>query len=59
MSQLFTSGGQTIGVSASASVLPMISFSIDWLDLLDLCSQESSPTPQFKSIDAIIEDWIS
>ena len=39
VSQLFTSGGQSIGVSASASVLPMntqglISFSMDWLDLL-------------------------
>ena len=39
MSQLFTSGGQSIGVSASTSVLPMnteglISFSMDWLDLL-------------------------
>ena len=33
MSQLFTSGGQSIGVSASASVLP-ISFRMDWLDLL-------------------------
>ena len=37
MSQLFTSGGQSIGVSASASVLPMNiqdRFRIDWLDLL-------------------------
>ena len=34
MSQLFTSGGQRIGVSAAASVLPMISFRMDWLDLL-------------------------
>ena len=37
MSQLFTSGGQSIGVSASASVLPMNtqdSFRMDWLDLL-------------------------
>ena len=38
MSQFFTSGGQSIGVSASAAVLPMnlglISFRIDWLDLL-------------------------
>ena len=38
MSQ-FSSGGQSIGVSASASVLPneysrLISFRIDWLDLL-------------------------
>ena len=38
MSQLFTSGGQSIGVSATASVLPMNtqvwSFRMDWLDLL-------------------------
>ena len=40
MSQFFTSGGQSIGASASASVLPMtdysglISFRMDWLDLL-------------------------
>ena len=34
MSQLFASGGQSIRVSASASVLSgLISFSIDWLDL--------------------------
>ena len=38
-SQLFTSGGQSIGVSALPSVLPMniqglISFRIDWFDLL-------------------------
>ena len=36
MSQCFVSGGQNTGVSASASVLPseLISFRIDWLDLL-------------------------
>ena len=39
MSQLFTSSGQSIGASASASVLPMntqelISFRIGWFDLL-------------------------
>ena len=41
MSQLFASGGQSIGVSASASVLPtdsteiqLISFRMDWLDFL-------------------------
>ena len=36
MSQFFASGGQSIGVSASASVLPMNiqSFRMDWLDLL-------------------------
>ena len=38
MSQLFASHGQSIGVSASTSVLPMnthmISFRMDWLNLL-------------------------
>ena len=38
MSQFFASGGQSIGVSASTSVLPMntqlILFMMDWLDLL-------------------------
>ena len=37
MSQLFASGGQSIGVSASASVLPMniqVSFRMNWFDLL-------------------------
>ena len=39
MSQVFASGGQSIGVSASASVLPnehleLIPFRMDWLDLL-------------------------
>ena len=39
MSQLFPSGGQSIGVSASTSVLPMNTqdwspFRMDWLDLL-------------------------
>ena len=38
MSQLFTSGGQSIGVSVTASVLPVNtedwSFRLDWLDLL-------------------------
>ena len=40
MNQLFASGGQSIGVSASTSVLPspehpgLISFRMDWLDLL-------------------------
>ena len=39
MNQLFLSGGQSIGVSVSTSVLPinnpgLISFRMDWLDLL-------------------------
>jgi len=57
MNQFFTSGGQSIGVSASASVLP-INIQ-DWFPLLvgSPCSprdsQESSPTPQFKSINSL------
>ena len=34
MSQLFTSGGQSTGVSALASVLPMNTLRMDWLGLL-------------------------
>ena len=57
MSQLFTSGDQSIRVSASALVLPMNTQ--DWSPLHGLVgspcsprdSQESSPTPQFKSIN--------
>ena len=59
MSQFFASGGQSIGVSASASVLPMKVFRTDFLlnGLVESpCSprdsQESSPTPQFKSINS-------
>ena len=60
MNQLFTLGGQSIGASASALVLPMNIQ--DWFPLgvtglislqskgLSSHSQESSPTPQFKSI---------
>ena len=54
MSQFFTSGGQSIGVSASTSVLPKNSQ--DWFPWgligSPRDSQESSPTPQFKSISS-------
>ena len=60
MGQLFASGDQSIGVSDSASVLPKNIqrwFSLGWL-LWSLChprdSQESSPTPQFKSINSSV-----
>ena len=59
MTQLFTSGSQNTGASASALVLPMNIqgwFSLGWTGLTDLCAvqgtQESSPTPQFKSINS-------
>ena len=56
MSWLFTSGGQSIGASASASVLPVCiqgSFPLGLTDLVSLLSrdsQESSVAPQFESI---------
>ena len=58
VSQLFTSGGQSIGVSASSSVLPMNTqdwsplWWTSWISLQPRDSQESSPTPQFKSINS-------
>ena len=57
MSQLFTSGGQSIGISISTSVLPMKIqglFSLGLTGLISLQSKgllESSPAPQFKSIN--------
>ena len=59
MSRLFSSGGQSIGASASASVLPMNIqnwFPLGLTGLISLhsmYSQESSPTPQFKSISSL------
>ena len=59
MSQFFTRGGQSIGVPASASVFPMNIqdwFPLGWtsfISLLSRDSQESSPTPQFKSINSL------
>ena len=56
--QFFTSGGQSIGVSTSGAVLPMNIqgwFPLGWTGWIYLCprdSQESSPTPQFKSINS-------
>ena len=61
MSQFFTSGSQSIGVSVSASVLPKNIqdwFPLGWTDLISLqskwLSKESSPTPQFKSINSSV-----
>ena len=57
MSQLFAWGSQSIGFSFSISPSSehpgLISFSMDWLDLLVVQGtlQKSSPTPQFKSIN--------
>ena len=62
MSQLFTAVGQSTRVLASASISPfnehpgLISFRMDWLDLLAV--QESSPTPQFKSINSLVLSFL-
>ena len=42
MSQLFASGGQSIGVSASTSVLPLNSGLIFRMDWLDLCAVQGT-----------------
>ena len=57
MSQHFTWWGQSIGVSASASILPMNTqgWSLEWTGWISLQSKglsKSSPTPQFKSINS-------
>ena len=59
MSQLFTSGGQSIGASAAALVLPVniqswFPLGLVWSPYCPRDSQESSPTPQFKSINSLM-----
>ena len=52
LSQFFASGGQSIGVSVSTSVLPMnIQDWLVWFPCSPRDSQESSPTPRFNSIN--------
>ena len=58
MSQLFISGGQSIGVSASTPVLPINTQDwsplgwTGWISLKSKGLSESSPMPQFKSINS-------
>ena len=57
MSQLFTSGGQSIGVSASTSVLPMNIqdwFPLGWTDWISLYSKELKSRLQHHSSKASI-----
>ena len=60
VNQLFASGGQSIGVSTSASVLPMNIqdwFLLGLTGLSPYCpsdSQEFSPAPQFKTINSSV-----
>ena len=61
MNQLFPSGSQSIGVSASASVLPMNTQDwspLGWTPCSPRDSQESSPTLQFKSINSSVLSFL-
>ena len=64
MSQLFTWGGQSIGVSASASVLPMNTQDwspLGWTGWISLQSKGLSrvfPTPQIKSISSSVLSFL-
>ena len=64
MSQILAWGGQSIGVSASVSVLSMdiwVDFLYDWL-IWSPCSlrdsQDSSPAPQFESINSLVLSFL-
>ena len=60
MSQLFTSGGQSSGVSASTSVLPINTQDwsplgwTGWISLQSKGLSEFSSTPHFKSINSVL-----
>ena len=64
MSRLFASGCQSIGASASASVLPMniqswfpLGLTV-WYPCSPRDSRESFPTPQFKSISSLVLSFL-
>ena len=46
MSQLFTSHGQNIGASASNEYSGLVSFRIDWFDLLAIQGKAVTPAQQ-------------
>jgi len=57
MSQFFASGGQIIGASASASVLPMNIqdwFPLGWTGWISLGLSRVFPIPQLKSINSLV-----
>ena len=63
MSQFFTSGGQSIGVSASAWVPPVntqdwFPLGVTWSSCSPRDCQESSPAPQFKSINSLVLSFL-
>ena len=61
MSQFYTSGGPSFScsISPSSEYSELISFRMDWLDLLAVqVTLESSPGPQFKSIDSSVLSFL-
>ena len=64
MSQLFASGGQSIGVSALALVFPKNTQGwppLEWNGWISLQAKgltRSSPTPQFKSINSLVLSFL-
>ena len=48
----------SFSISPSNEYSGLISFRMDWLDLLARDSQESSPTPQFKSINSSVLSFL-
>ena len=64
MSQFFAKGGQSIGsfsfgISPSDEYSELISFRMDWLDSCSpKDSQESSPTPLFKSNNSLVLSFL-
>ena len=64
MCQFFASGGQSVGASASATVFQWLfrtDFLYDWLvwsPCSPMDSQESSPVPQFKSINSLVLSFL-
>ena len=64
ISHFFTLGGQNIGASASASVLPMTIWDwfplgfTGWISLSPRDTQESSPIPQFRSINSSVLSFL-
>ena len=64
MSQLFASGGQSIGVLALTSVLPMNTQDwpplrwTGWISLQSTGLSKVSPSPQFKSINSLVLSFL-
>ena len=59
MRQFFPSGGQSFSISPSNEYSGLISFRMDWLDLLAVQGTlKSSPTPRFKSNNSSVLSFL-